>query len=176
MPMKLTMTLVPLLGGLIIVLASACSTDVKPGKTDAGDGACVSVPTDICRELTPGTFRLDKVDSCAAKVENEVPMSFCRPCQDSQASIKQEIIAIAIDAGKCVANEDCALIDVTPSCEFGCGVVYNVNFDVTRFNELASQWNSCTMCKQTSCARSFVPVPTFCDKGRCAVVKANARR
>lgn len=163
----LAMSLVSLaLGGM------SCSGRVHNSKGQ--QTACGGGVLEICRETYPGVFKLDLVDTCDAGAtrtpeENEVPLSYCQPCQDKQAATMNAMDELLTEGAKCQTNEDCAVVYVTPACNFGCGRVLNKDFDAERYNGLAADYNSCTLCKEERCLETQDFVPPRCDKGRCVM-------
>ena len=156
----------------LAVWAAAGCSDVK-SSNNSDKAVCSSVAADICREVYPGVFKVDAVESCVGVTrepeENEVPMSFCQPCQDTQAATRAEMTQLMEDGAACETSEDCAVVYVQPACDFACGGAFNKDFDVDRYNELATRWNSCTLCQAASCQESKSLIPPRCDKGRCVI-------
>ncbi len=149
---------------------ASCSDNVssRNGQTAVCSGAAV----EICRETYPGVFKLDLVDACdttngRAPEENEVPMSFCQPCQEKQSATTTEMAELLTQAATCEVDADCAVIYVTPACNFGCGGAFNRGFDADRYNQLATEWNSCTLCIEDRCQQAESLIPPRCEKGRC---------
>lgn len=159
----------------LVWTVGACS-GAKPNQNDKISG-CAGLAVEICRELTPGEFKLDTVGFCSGQnrtpEENEVPMSYCQSCLDERAAIQAEMAAIAASAVACEKSEDCAVIAVTPSCAFGCGVVYRRHFDPSRFNELAASSNRCAVCER-SCEHFVADASPVCKQGRCVAYRQSS--
>lgn len=167
------MTLKPLAMILTCLgLSGPSCSDGRPTRNDTRT-ICSAALVEICRETYPGVFKLDRIESCQADgrspEENEVPMSYCQTCQEKQAAAIAAMNDLWIEGERCSTNEDCSVVYVKPAAEFGCGGAFTQAFDSARYNQLAEDWNSCTLTEAVRCQESQNLVPPRCDKGRCTL-------
>lgn len=166
------MTLKPL--AMILTGLWLCGTSCSlPETRNDTRTACFEVIVDICRETYPGVFKLDTVGACQAAgrtpEENEVPMSYCRTCAEKQSAAITEMSNLMDEGALCTVDEDCSVKYVSPAAEFGCGGAFNKDFDTERYNQLAEEWNSCSLTQAVRCQESTSLVPPRCAKGRCSI-------